>query len=63
MICALVESSFAYFAFPAFKSFEKKDLYRKARKGVSVHRGLSQPWLALQPWLAAPWKSGAFSAA
>ncbi len=45
MICALVESSFAFFA---VKSFEKKILYRKARKGVIVcaDRGLSQSWLA-----------------
>ena len=51
MICALVESSFAFFA---VNSFEKNDLYRKTRKGVIVctHRGLSQPWLTLQPWLA-----------
>ena len=59
MICVLVETSFATFAFFAVNSFEKKIFTAKLAKArVCAHTVVcpNRGWHA-------PWKSGAFSAA
>ena len=65
MICVLVESSFATFAFFAVNSFEKKIFTAKLAKArVCAHTVVcpNRGWPSNRGWHA-PWKSGAFSAA